>query len=262
MKKKIGEYTEKIVGFVDILGFSSLVQRSKSDPQIIQLLKSIYDSVEEACKNPDIGNVKSNQYQYTEVIYFSDSIIVSSAATIKGIASTISALSTLQHRLLCHGILVRGGVTVGDTFKDERIIFGPAIIDAYRLEQLVSIYPRIIIDEKFASFCRSHKEFEDFGDRFIQDDDGTIFIDPFWKYKLSQMNSIIENEIAQMRQFIEKECKYSINNQSIFDKYNWLIKLFNEFVRTDAPKTTSIDILECMRDGFPARRRRKFMYRE
>lgn len=43
-----------------------------------------------------------------------------------------------------HGILVRGGIVVGDAVRSYRF-FGQGIIDAYDVESKQALYPRIVV---------------------------------------------------------------------------------------------------------------------
>lgn len=49
------------------------------------------------------------------------------------------------------GWLVRGGITIGDFYIDDTIVWGPALLRAYELEDKLAIYPRIILDETVTS---------------------------------------------------------------------------------------------------------------
>lgn len=42
-------------------------------------------------------------------------------------------------------VLVRGSIAHGDLYSDQRIIFGPALVEAYLREEKLAKYPRIII---------------------------------------------------------------------------------------------------------------------
>lgn len=44
------------------------------------------------------------------------------------------------------GHFIRGGMTIGDIFIDDSMVFGPAIVQAHTLETEFAIYPRIVID--------------------------------------------------------------------------------------------------------------------
>jgi hypothetical protein len=45
------------------------------------------------------------------------------------------------------GTLVRGGITIGEVVKSHRQLFGPGVIDAYRLESTMAKYPRIVVNQ-------------------------------------------------------------------------------------------------------------------
>lgn len=49
-----------------------------------------------------------------------------------------------------NGLLVRGGISCGSFFSDERMIWGNALIRAYALEGQIAIYPRIIVGTEIA----------------------------------------------------------------------------------------------------------------
>ena len=46
-----------------------------------------------------------------------------------------------------HGLLSRGGITLGDYYRDENIVFGSGLVDAYILENNAET-PRMLVDEK------------------------------------------------------------------------------------------------------------------
>lgn len=50
--------------------------------------------------------------------------------------------------LLATGLLLRGGITSGDMYVQDDIIFGPALTEAYLLEEKNAKVPRIIIRKK------------------------------------------------------------------------------------------------------------------
>ena len=42
-------------------------------------------------------------------------------------------------------VLVRGSIAHGELYSDQRILFGPALVEAYQREEKLARYPRIII---------------------------------------------------------------------------------------------------------------------
>jgi hypothetical protein len=72
-------------------------------------------------------------------------------------------LAANQLALATNGVLVRGGICIGDLFvrAGKTMLFGPALVKAYKLESEYAVYPRIIIDrdliweaEKGGYICR------------------------------------------------------------------------------------------------------------
>ena len=66
-------YEERIVAFVDILGFSSLVEKSNTDQRVYEQIKHALDTIQEIKKRSDGTNTKAAT--------FSDSIVLSYSIT-------------------------------------------------------------------------------------------------------------------------------------------------------------------------------------
>jgi hypothetical protein len=76
-------------------------------------------------------------------------------------------------RLLRLGFLSRGGIAKGPAYHRDGKVFGPAILEAYRLENRVAVFPRVIlqpeivkaglhigppIDQLFARMIKSNED--------------------------------------------------------------------------------------------------------
>lgn len=59
--------------------------------------------------------------------------------------SIIFFSALLQLNMWINNLLVRGGISCGNFFSDERMIWGNALLRAYKLEDQIAIYPRIIV---------------------------------------------------------------------------------------------------------------------
>ena len=143
------KYEERLVAFVDILGFKELVYDSvKSDAvmdKIYEAMQTILDvkKVEGSLSNLEIGRT----YQAT-VTTFSDSIIISYLLGSYGnLFRILLDIIHLQLALAYQGILIRGGIAIGKAYHDGEIVFGPAMNEAYELESLCAKYPRIIVKQ-------------------------------------------------------------------------------------------------------------------
>lgn len=123
-------YDDRVVLFLDILGFRSLIAQERQDIVAKALT--------------------ATAIQYSENIQisaFSDNVAVSMR-----IGSNCELLQIIQFSsylawLLLHkGVLSRGGIAVGKLHHENGIIYGPALNKAYELESQVAVYPRIVLE--------------------------------------------------------------------------------------------------------------------
>ncbi len=91
--------------------------------------------------------------------FFSDTLLLSAPApTEEDRESAISGLvqqgAVLQLDLSLEGFFVRGGLGFGKFHIHNGLVFGPALVDAYRLEDKHAIHPRVILDRKAERYER------------------------------------------------------------------------------------------------------------
>jgi hypothetical protein len=163
------EYADRVVAFIDVLGFGALVRQLDSDPSLhaklhralskIRVFK--HYSLQEATAQADL-----------EVSVFSDSIVISGATG--NFHGVIFSALHLQCNLLEMGILVRGGISSGRTVHADDILYGEGMLDAYMLEA-TAVYPRIVLAPKLVE-----KLEPGYRAMFLEKDgDGLWFINPF-----------------------------------------------------------------------------------
>lgn len=68
-------------------------------------------------------------------------------------------------RLLTHGFVCRGAITVGHIYHRGRFVVGPAFVDAYRLEQSVALYPRVVLDSAALDVWTDEFRADEYGKR-------------------------------------------------------------------------------------------------
>ncbi len=133
------KYEQRIVAFVDVLGFSNLVYSKTTD-----LISKYFTFVVEDFQNA----VAKHGFQF---LIISDSIVLSTPDTKENLKTIVVILYRLQQKLLEEeGILIRGGISHGELHldRDSNIIVGQGLINAYKLESDAS-YPRVILDRSF-----------------------------------------------------------------------------------------------------------------
>lgn len=221
--------TDKFVAFIDVMGFSNLVNRDS-----VADLESYFLKVTEVLNKirRDKGEIQS--------LLISDAIILIAPTGLKGLRDIIVATRRIQSALLWRKILLRGAISYGQVFydKNENIIVGKGFIKAYLLEQ-EAIFPRVIIDpsiikivaEDREGFFKSlHKNLDDdYDDRLVYRksdfsliNDDSIFIDYANKTILKfSMN-------GNIKKIYETINKNLYGDQKLYSKYVWLRDYFIE----------------------------------
>lgn len=147
--KEIDEsaYRTKYVAFLDVLGFSALVRAGDTDPEIRQLILNIVAILRETlARNPRVG------FQFTQ---FSDCIVLSANCNAFGLHAVFSGCRMLATNLLSHGILLRGGIAMGNLTHSDREIFGVGLVTAHGFDRSGGS-PRIALDPSILTEIRDY----------------------------------------------------------------------------------------------------------
>lgn len=209
MQQNLSIYENRILAFVDILGFKNMVQVSASNPQEqLRLMKAM--DIIHSYKTLNDGGPDGGLRKYgVQVTTFSDSAILSYPISFDGgLFYVLLDLIHLQIDLACLGIFIRGGVSVGPAHHDEFNAFGPAMVEAYELESKIAEYPRIILSpQTLSAGITASKEHQD-------------------PYDISLLNSIIRQDTDGFY-FLDYLSQYQELNSPEYDYYNWLAGIRN-----------------------------------
>ena len=232
------EYEDRIVCFLDILGFKNIIEESEKDNLKLQ-------NTLKALKILNTYKIDSEQnygatHESVQVTQFSDSIVIS--FLIEERDQLILALFNLQEmivELFDYGFLLRGGISSGNLIHTDNILIGTALHEAYELESSIAIYPRIIISQQlinnYLDINNSDDDFgRDFEESHINDillncDDGYYMIDYFFNIK-----NIFDKEyyyiiyLQKMYSVISSGCKSKNNKVNI--KFKWMKEKYNDIV--------------------------------
>ena len=136
-------YKNRYVAFVDILGFTAIVRATEHDAMPTRINALVKALAEIGSHHPSIN--ESDDFQFQS---FSDSTVMSSASTFTGLLQILYSISDLSIRLLQTGLLARGAIAKGNLHHDRPVIFGPAFLDAYDIEQKIAKYPRVVLSRE------------------------------------------------------------------------------------------------------------------
>ena len=223
-----------IVVFIDVLGASDEIKKDVDNS--LNCIHEAYDSAIEICKN-----ILRNDVDLLKTKIFSDNIVISIATNEENLVSRLTVAIILsgliQESFLHNNMLVRGGIAYGKFFIDDTMLWGTALLDAYKLESSVAFYPRIIIhpqlmeqiNSELEPGSESHKLLSEW---LYMDNDGLLFIDYInFKY-IKSPDFLLLTYIDDVKQKI-KDCK---NNVKVWQKLQW----HNEYLNKKSEKLKSM----------------------
>ena len=98
-----------------------------------------------------IGDISKSGHRMSA---FSDSIIITTDETDQGLMHLLQHVGKIGFRLARLGMLYRGGIANGLVYHDAQQVFGPAVLDAYEIEQQAN-FPRIVLGTPVVNAGRS-----------------------------------------------------------------------------------------------------------
>lgn len=234
-------YTERIVAFIDILGFKKLVERSLLSPEVADRIYRALQLIYGRKQDNEADNFMGMQKYGVEVAVFSDSVVVSYPLDYSGgLFFVLLDVIHLQLDLMSLGILIRGGIAIGPLYHSGQIVYGPAMNRAYLLESDYAVYPRIILDEQTVvkgisrTCAQGHTiqmEAEYVGSCIRKDTDGFYYLDILRQdSELSDYGDEYYNWLGTVRKIIVEGLNSNMTDKRVYAKYVWLKNYFNEVV--------------------------------
>jgi hypothetical protein len=183
MKMKEAKYSKKVFAFLDILGFERIINESRKNPRLISKIAEMLSQSEQIARKSltaklTVLKVDLNNYVYRS---FSDTSVICGPYDSHDDVSFVSTWIMMYQYLMWkeERTFVRGAVVYGDSYSDENVIFGPALIDAYRLERCKTkaAWPRVLIDQSVLDKTTEEERRRDFYELLRQDDDNLVYLD-------------------------------------------------------------------------------------
>jgi hypothetical protein len=135
-----GDYRERYVAFLDLLGFKALVQRAESDmverERLLQILRLLRDTL---CADPKLG------LRFT---HFSDCIVLSIDRSAAGLWEAFQSINLLTFNLLQFDCFIRGGLVVGGAYHSDQFVYGTAVNEAHLLESECAEHPMTLVSQE------------------------------------------------------------------------------------------------------------------
>ena len=255
-------YEERTVAFIDILGFSQHVKRTQEDPAFIERLYEALRIVQgqgrvwasqaigEAGTSPEDVAARTAAMDF-RVQVFSDCLVLSQRGRVA--AALIIGVSQLAMALLEIDILVRGGIAQGPMYHDAAVAFGPALIEAYQLENKCAKFPRVIVSHDVLDTARGNLVFfnarGDGTDSYFssellrRDTDRTCHVD-FLTAAWFSPEMIIGSNADEFRRRFDRALAWAVKQYAeekdtdVKSKFGWLIQYCHEFARYRTSRAT------------------------
>lgn len=236
-------YGDRVVGFVDILGFSDLVQRADRDPQLCAKVVEALGRVRMVL-SPSKGETDLRTQN------FSDSLILSAANTPEGLWHVLLSMEALAWNLLQLGVLIRGGVTIGGMWHEPEIVFGVGVNEAYRLESMVARMPRIVLGARAFDaaerYARQNEVWATYRNaRLLRDRDGVWFLNYLTELgSINRQNSsnpdVLPHPLCEVGRsiqcIIQEKLDRTLDQPDVYAKLEWFALYWNAEVVALAPE--------------------------
>ena len=252
--KDIG-YEDRIVAFIDILGFKEIIYRSSRDPELVKRIFYALDVRKDAWATTyaaEVGIKKKPEDFDDRFLSFSDCIVMSVGTDVEDIGLLIYGIFKVCRQLLGQGFASRGGIAMGQLYHHDEtqniksgigapsMVFGPAFIEAYQFESTHADGPRVILQnriwKKIEDYCEQEpvsKLSKFFRTHVQRAEDGPAFIDLFADFGTSlfyERKRDLSSEMETIKNFICMSLDNSNDKPHFFKKNAELAREFNRAV--------------------------------
>lgn len=233
-------YIPSFVAFIDVLGFSSLIARTKDLAAVTDTIAELSHAFEDAKVRIESG--WSWEKEKLAVRMFSDCICISVPARMENLDAFFQLLALIQSNFVRRRICLRGAMAIGNHFANDYIIFSEGLVKAYNIESTVVKFPRIIIPAEFWSFVVSRGKEEDiiwFRNTYVWTDpvDRQMIVDylNFMPYTRRQETDHCGRDLKNHKSFIEEALLKHADNEDLSAKYKWMAEYHNSWCSAEYP---------------------------
>lgn len=191
------------VAFIDILGFSQMVESDCRNPsqkfEHLQKLKQIFK------------DLIPTAHSEVKFVQFSDSIVLSAIYDAKELTNFLDICRELQSALFLQGILCRGGIALGQHYMEDNFLFSEGLISAYQIESQTARVPRIVVSKdliELVQYTHPDTKFH----YLLTENDGETFVDYVGTLPAPKVQELL----------LKLQRANASASTSVKDKINWL----------------------------------------
>jgi hypothetical protein len=149
---------------------------------------------------------------------------------------------TYFENMLNNKIAVRGGISFGNDYSDEKMIFSMALVKAYTIESEKALYPRIVFDNELINIVKKNLEvptkliLDILNNSILSDQHNVYFLNPnglakdfnseLNGKKGSDLDKIFNKQNIQFANTeLQKQDSETVEGKKVIKKYEWLIDI-------------------------------------
>lgn len=245
--KEDNKYITGYVAFLDILGFKEICKKRTCEE-----IKAIFDDILllKYDYNNEFGKiiVSEQTIKNSNIKIVSDSIIVTTPDTLEGFEYLIYFCSFIQNMLLSCNLTLRGGIEYGEFFTMKNTVFGSALIEAYKIESDIAVFPRIVISKNVIEHLKDTNIFSknilsDYKKLIANSSSAKIMIkkdfdDLYFVHYFNYLQNIkLANKVhlkQKIKDFIVSNMENHKNDIKLFEKYYWLNKYYETSIENNS----------------------------
>lgn len=241
------------MAFIDILGFSEIIDESCRQPEIVSGLRALFGDIASVQ-----NTILSDNHAITEIermfpklkgktiptqaVAFSDTIVLSRVVReetekILSLISLINRTSEFCSRLLEYGCLTRGAITIGKLFHEGNVIFGPALVEAYRLESKVAVFPRVLFADDLIGYRDLISLHHIHQPAMLCDEDGRYYLNVLANHiGTAEMGLTRPDVLLHIRRILQQMRRNVLDEPHKSEKVEWYVRYFNRTIDSWEPQ--------------------------
>ena len=232
-------YQDRGVVFLDVLGFADKLVEFQQQAEASNSGTGVENLISEKANEfitifkDAVGLLDNTDYRY---YLFSDNICITIdyVGDHNRLIDVLITINDLFFKFAAKGYFLRGGLDVGKFVDEEDIAVGLPLAKAYKLEQEVAVFPRIVLSENYK------KKLDDFEQSKSISEDSIVKKNYLVKnhcevYYLNTFFNLLNNEdkislLTRMKSSISDNLTSNALKERVAIKYEWLVQEFNDFI--------------------------------
>lgn len=228
-----------VAAFLDILGFVGEMKASFEGGTAANLLGRLRSALSRSYSEfRDDMRGRPIHVKTWVVKAFTDNIVIGYPIYLgepdaeAELGSVLLSVREYQLTMVNAGFFVRGGISIGQLYMDDEIVFGDALIDAYTAESTLARDPRIVLAKSVYPYLKQHLKYyaspaESPHNRvLLRDVDDQIFVN-YLGAIFDDLSDPRLGELENHKKVVEEKLQQYKNEPPLWGKYAWSANYHN-----------------------------------